>query len=197
MPIVLNGSGTVTGISVGGLPDGIVDAGTLASNSVETSKINAKAATGPKLGNGAILQILQAEKTDTASTTSNTFTAISGLSQEITRSSTSNGVLITFTVYICTASATVAAFNIMRDSTAIAQSGGSATYKGTTQDYIPTNSLSRHTVEYYDATPGSANPITYSIHWSDCAGEIAYLGSYHTNSEHTSPSYLILKEVAA
>ena len=34
MAIVINGSGTVTGISVGGLPDDIVDAGTLANNAV-------------------------------------------------------------------------------------------------------------------------------------------------------------------
>ena len=39
MPIAINGSGTVTGISVGGLPDGIVDADMLASNSVQTAKI--------------------------------------------------------------------------------------------------------------------------------------------------------------
>ena len=32
MAIVINGSGTVTGLSVGGLPDGTVDAGTLATN---------------------------------------------------------------------------------------------------------------------------------------------------------------------
>ena len=31
MPIVLNGSGTVTGISAGGLPDGIIQAADLAS----------------------------------------------------------------------------------------------------------------------------------------------------------------------
>ena len=31
MPITINGSGTITGLSVGGLPDGTVDAGTLAS----------------------------------------------------------------------------------------------------------------------------------------------------------------------
>jgi len=29
MAIIINGSGTVTGLSVGGLPDGTVDAGTL------------------------------------------------------------------------------------------------------------------------------------------------------------------------
>ena len=32
MPIAINGSGTVTGISVGGLPDGIVDADMLANS---------------------------------------------------------------------------------------------------------------------------------------------------------------------
>jgi len=39
MAIVINGSGTVTGLSVGGLPDGTVDAGTLATNSVEAAKL--------------------------------------------------------------------------------------------------------------------------------------------------------------
>ena len=34
MAVVINGSGTVTGISVGGLPDDIVDAGTLADDAV-------------------------------------------------------------------------------------------------------------------------------------------------------------------
>ena len=39
MAIVINGSGTVTGISVGGLPDGVVDAGTLATNSVDSAEL--------------------------------------------------------------------------------------------------------------------------------------------------------------
>ena len=39
MAIVINGSGTVTGISVGGLPDGIVDDGTLATDSVTAVKL--------------------------------------------------------------------------------------------------------------------------------------------------------------
>ncbi len=39
MAIVINGSGTVTGITVGGLPDGIVDAGTLATNSVDSAEL--------------------------------------------------------------------------------------------------------------------------------------------------------------
>lgn len=39
MAIAISGSGTVTGISVGGLPDGVVDAGTLATNSVDSAEL--------------------------------------------------------------------------------------------------------------------------------------------------------------
>ena len=38
MPIAINGSGTVTGISVGGLPDGIVVTDMLAADSVTAPK---------------------------------------------------------------------------------------------------------------------------------------------------------------
>ena len=40
MPIVFDSdAGTITGLSVGGLPDGIVDSGTLAANSVDSSEL--------------------------------------------------------------------------------------------------------------------------------------------------------------
>jgi len=55
MPIAINGSGTVTGISVGGLPDGIVDTDMLANG----------AATAAKRGAGSILQVVQATTTGT------------------------------------------------------------------------------------------------------------------------------------
>ncbi len=38
MPIAINGSGTLTGVSVGGLPDGIVDTDMLAADAVTTAK---------------------------------------------------------------------------------------------------------------------------------------------------------------
>ena len=41
MAVVINGSGTVTGLAVGGLPDGTVDEGTLATDSVTAAKIPA------------------------------------------------------------------------------------------------------------------------------------------------------------
>ena len=42
MTITINGNGTVTGVSVGGLPDGIVDEDMLAADAVTASKIGAK-----------------------------------------------------------------------------------------------------------------------------------------------------------
>ena len=38
MAVVINGNGTVTGVSVGGLPDGIVDTDMLAANAVTAAK---------------------------------------------------------------------------------------------------------------------------------------------------------------
>lgn len=50
MAITLNGNGTVTGISVGGLPNGIVDTDTLANNAVTSAKssgLQRRISTGP------------------------------------------------------------------------------------------------------------------------------------------------------
>ena len=80
MPIAVNGSGTITGISVGGLPDGIVDADMLASNAVTAGKL----ASGV---GGKILQYVHDTKTDVTSFTTTTATVIPSLSASITLSS--------------------------------------------------------------------------------------------------------------
>jgi hypothetical protein len=58
MAITINGSGTVTGISVGGLPDGIVDDGTLATDSVTAVKMVDNAVTLAKMAGGTDGEIL-------------------------------------------------------------------------------------------------------------------------------------------
>ena len=54
MPITINGSGTVTGISAGGLPDGTVDEDTLASNSVSNAKMKDDAVATAELADDAV-----------------------------------------------------------------------------------------------------------------------------------------------
>ena len=48
MAITINGNGTITGINVGGLPDGIVDTDTIAANAVATAKLADGAVTSTK-----------------------------------------------------------------------------------------------------------------------------------------------------
>ncbi len=58
MAITINGSGTVTGISVGGLPDGIVDDGTLATDAVTAVKIADNAVDLAEMASGTDGQII-------------------------------------------------------------------------------------------------------------------------------------------
>ena len=84
MPVTINGDGSITGLSVGGLGSGVVDTSTIADGAV----------TGIKHGAGSIIQVVQTVKTDTDSTSSKTFSNISGLSVNITPISSSNKVLL-------------------------------------------------------------------------------------------------------
>jgi hypothetical protein len=101
MPITLNGSGTVSGISAGGLPDGIIQSADLATG----------------VG-GKILQVQSVTKTDRFSVGSNaSWHDVTGMSVNITPTSASNKILFMMTLY--TASDTNAFTRMMRDSTPI------------------------------------------------------------------------------
>jgi len=84
MAITLNGTAnTISGLAVGGVPDGTIDTDALAAGAV----------TAAKRGAGAILQVLQ---TTTSTLVSNTTTSYvdTGLTGNITPTSTSNKILI-------------------------------------------------------------------------------------------------------
>jgi len=83
MAITLNGTGTIEGISVGGLPDGIVDNDMLASGTPNSAALPA----------GSILQVVQANEQDVVNSTTSTY-ADTGLTATITPSSSSSKVLV-------------------------------------------------------------------------------------------------------
>ena len=87
MAISLNGgTGVITGVSVGGLPDGIVDTDMLAAGAV----------TAPKRGAGAILQVQQTHLItgDSQSLTSGTRAEISNLSVSITPKQSTSDMMV-------------------------------------------------------------------------------------------------------
>jgi len=110
MALVLSGDGTVTGLAVGGLPDGTVDAGTLATNSVDSAELidgavddsHIGALTASKLSGtvaaarmpaGSVLQVVNAIYSTDKQTTSAS-PQDTGLTAAITPSSTSSKILV-------------------------------------------------------------------------------------------------------
>ena len=87
MAIAINGSGTVTGISVGGLPDGIVDTDMIAANAVTSAKAN------PALGK--IVQQVFYPYTEVHAISNSDYTQIPNWNAAITPSSASNKILVT------------------------------------------------------------------------------------------------------
>ena len=95
MAITINGDGTLTGISVGGLPDGIVDTDMLATDAVSAAKLQNTAIVAGDLPSGTVIQVKQTVKTDTATHTSSSSSFSSDvMTVTITPTSTDNKILI-------------------------------------------------------------------------------------------------------
>ena len=101
MPVTINGNGSITGLSVGGLPNGTVDADTLASNAVTTAKIASGAISVATLPAGSVIQRIQNLTYTRDSTASTTYVATSH-SVTITPTLASSKILIDFTSMINT-----------------------------------------------------------------------------------------------
>ena len=152
MPIAVNGSGTITGISVGGLPDGIVDRDTLAAQA-----------------KGSILQIVSTTKTDTFSmnSSSGTYIDVTGLSVAITPSATSSKCLIIVDMMGTTSDATQGFFQLFRTSDNSALALGDAASSRTRASFGPTyhydvNSAHQFGINFLDS-PNTTSTFNYKV----------------------------------
>jgi len=162
MAITINGAGTITGLSTGGLPDGSVDADTLASS----------------IDLGKVLQIVQGKASIQVSTTSTSFTA-TGLNVTITPSSTSSKVLILGTTH-ANAGGNTAIFALYRDDTtnigSFGYQTGAASYQDvgfTILDTPSTTSATEYEVYYRSNTGDSVSCAPNDISHYIIAIEIA------------------------
>ena len=200
MPITFNGNGTITGVSVGGLPDGIVDTDMLAANAVSSAKL----ASGV---GGKILQVKQTVQSGrvSATLTNNTFTDISGLSVDITPTATSNKILVCYHLGLCTNSGTYNVITrIMRDSTAIAigDQVGSGRQRVTNQGWTISNYQSVNYDNMFLDSPNTTSSTTYKVQWTNAYdGQTAYLNRIWQDGDSkyypTSISHITVMEVAA
>ena len=195
MAITINGNGTLTGVSVGGLPDGIVD----------TDMIAAKAATAPKLGNGSILQVVHSFKKDAFSDSSGGYAAITGLSVTIAAASTSNKLL-----FVCNLTYSISAQTIFHarlyDGTSEITASRSTISSTANQnawitDYNKSNvsagDIITNTIASYLHTPADTNSHTYNIYARSAGGNSIYINRREYDTDFGGTSSFYVYEVAA
>ena len=112
MAIQINGNGTITGISVGGLPNGIVDTDMIAANAVTPAKST--------IVGGKVLQVINNVETDVVTLSNQqSWTVVPGTDQNgsgsafciaITPTASTSKFLINFELYYAGTNADVASF---------------------------------------------------------------------------------------
>ena len=183
MPVSINGNtGVVTGLAA--LPDSA-------------------------MASGSIIQVVQAVKTDTASTNSATFADISGLSVSITPTSTSNKILVTCNLFVSGVMNSFGGFRVLRDSTAIGLgTAGTGSQTNVSMSTVAVNAsssaygLTNASFEFLDS-PSSTSSLTYKVQFGSMFNSVnTYINRPHVDSEdralemYTS-SQITVKEVAA
>jgi len=137
MPITLNGSGGVTGLTA--LPDAA-------------------------MASGSIIQVVSTTKTDTFTTTSHSFTDITGLSVSITPASSSNKILIFAYVTGMGTSNTRAVHRLLRDSTAIAIGNAAGNRARTFGGIYTSDTETAETVSLvHQDSPSTTSATTYKL----------------------------------
>ena len=174
----------------------VLDIGTPSDNTVSTSKIVDGAITSAKLNAGKILQVIQTVKDAKFTTTSTSFTDVTGLSASITPSSSSNKVLVTAS--FCSSqgsSSAINMFNLVRGSTNIGQAASSQTFTSTRTHYnVDSDNIHTVHLQLLDS-PSTTSATTYKIQ-AKCNTGTLIMGNRNSD-DGEQISIITLMEVSA
>jgi hypothetical protein len=167
MPVTINGDGSISGLAVGGLPDGSVDADSLASNAVTSTKLASNAVTTDKIANGAATQAKRTYATGEVikitygqlglddSVTSSGFDTVLTVSAAQTYSNSNMLIVTNMSGYLGGTSDSRAAHSIWRDGTQLTHNEyaifrSSSVYKNaqTTHAFLDTGVSDTSTHDY-------------------------------------------------
>ena len=162
MALVLNGSGTIAGLSAGGLPDGSVAADDLAS----TLDLSGKTVTLPSGTGGKVLQVVSMTDETYQDITTTGYVDITNGSLSITPSSASSKILafadIPLTLYAGTVDGWItASVALLRGSTIVSEQGvGDRGYSdGTARDHY---NKELAVIKHLDS-PSTTSSVTYKL----------------------------------
>ena len=192
MPVTINGDGSITGLAVGGLPDGSVDADTLASNAVTSAKLASGAITRSALPAGSVLQTVQVtttSQTENAYTSQQTF-----LTASITPTDSNNKILVNVNCCGCGSrnTSTFWRMRIKKDGSLLR---GVASYIGGYGD--DSGNEDYPNCSFLDS-PGTTNAITYTLQGNRVSGSANCYFNHHDGSGTNSQgqSSMTLMEIA-
>jgi type IV pilus biogenesis protein CpaD/CtpE len=156
--------------------------GTIPQSNIANASLGAVTALPAAISTGKVLQVVETRKTDTASTSSSTMAAISGLSASITPSSSSNKILV---IYIASCSSNNHTHTaISRDSGSSFIGAGVAVGSRpavSTFHYADSNTCRPVTCTILD-TPSTTSAITYQVYWRANAST-GYINRTYTDAD--------------
>ena len=199
MPVTINGDGSITGLAVGGLPDGCVDADTLATGaavpadgSITAAKLASGAITRSALPAGSVLQTVQVTTTtqvENAYTSQQTF-----LTASITPTDSNNKILVNVNCCGCGSrnTSTFWRMRIKKDGSLLR---GVASYIGGYGD--DSGNEDYPNCSFLDS-PGTTNAITYTLHGDRVSGSANCYFNHQDSSGSNSQgqSSMTLMEIA-
>ena len=136
--------------------------GSIADNAGRASGVIAAAAGG----GGKVLQVLQSVKNDTATTSSTSFEAVSGMSVSITPSATDSKILVLWN-FNAAGNTGGSSIQILRDSTelCIGDADGSRVRVTGCIYAADTNTFENVAGQFLDEDHGSTSALSYAVHW--------------------------------
>lgn len=185
--VLQTGATPTTAVTIG-TDQSVTLAGTLATSSRGIAKASMPA--------GTVLQVVSTTKTNVFSSTSTTFTDITGLSVSITPTSATSTILISVTSnFACSAAGTPQSFNLVRNSTNIAQPSTAPTFNGTVTPYLNLfeNSLG-WSINFLDS-PATTSATTYKVQGKTSSGTFYVNG--RGSADFASVSTITVMEIAA
>ena len=191
MPVTINGDGSITGLSVGGLGSGVVNTATLADG----------AATGIKQGAGSVIQAISFIKKDvgTYAATNGSFTA-TGMSVTITPSSTSNKFLILANLLLGNSGNNSTQIKLYRGTSEItAANSTGVTNKSFIWTYIPQSGdnptyMNMHTGGGYEHDIQDTNSHEFNL-YINSFNTTAYLNGRGYGGDYGGTSSLTVMEI--
>ena len=196
-------------LNIGTPSDGTVNTNQLVNSAVTDAKMASTldlsgktvtyGLTDSDMPTGSVLQVVSAIKTDKQTITSTSFLDATDLSVSITPSSTSNKVLVIFDGHGGHDNGNYFLWNIVRDSTTLAQPAGSPSYPATANAYVGDNVASGSAFQNLGMTfldsPSTTSATTYKIQVRTTGGT-AIVNGRPANANGAAVSTITVMEIA-